>query len=90
MIFLGGAGQKFSDLEKRSKISEKKSNQAAKWNKKMGGRSFVITCGAFKDTLLHNLYSSPHLVRRAEAETAFVLEETHDITIYCYLRTWRF
>ena len=24
---------------------------------KMGGRSFVITCGAFKDTLMYNIQS---------------------------------
>ena len=26
-----------------------------KWNRKMGGRSFSITSGAFKDTLVHML-----------------------------------
>ena len=27
-------------------------NHGAKWNQTMGGRSFVITCGAFEDTLI--------------------------------------
>ena len=45
-------GQKLPDMEKKDEknFREKKSNQVAKWNKKMGGRSFVITCGAFEDT----------------------------------------
>ena len=28
-------------------------NRWAKWNKKMGGRSFIITCGALGDTWVH-------------------------------------
>ena len=31
--------------EKKIPKLKKNSNQDAKWNKKMGGRSFVITCG---------------------------------------------
>ena len=38
--------KKLPDMEKRfKKISIKNSNQDAKWNKKMGGRNFVIISG---------------------------------------------
>ena len=33
-------------------FQKKLSDLLDKWNKNMGGRSFVITCGAFEDTLM--------------------------------------
>ena len=51
----GGVKSNPTWKKRLKKNSKKKSNQGAKWNKKMGGRSFVITCGAFKDTLLSRL-----------------------------------
>ena len=40
--------KKLPDVEKKVKKKFKKKNMKdwTKWNKKMGGRSFVITCGA--------------------------------------------
>ena len=53
LLILGGVKSYLTWKKRSTKISEKnKSNQGAKWNKKMVCRSFVITCGAFKDTLL--------------------------------------
>ena len=51
-------GQELPDKEKRVKKISKKINQGAKWNKKMGGRSFIITCGlcSFEDTQVGRLY----------------------------------
>ena len=47
-------GSKVSQHGKKvKKFKTKKLNQGAKWNTKIGGRSCVITCGAFKDTLVH-------------------------------------
>ena len=41
-----GGSKSYQTWKKWSKkISKKNSNPDAKWNKKMGGRSFVITCG---------------------------------------------
>ena len=49
-------GEKLPDIEKNvEKYFQKNSNLGAKWNKKMGGRSFVIKCGAFKDTLMYTV-----------------------------------
>ena len=46
--------KKLPDVEKKvKKISNKKNlKDWTKWNRKMGGKSFNITSGAFKDTLL--------------------------------------
>ena len=48
-----GGVQKLPDVEKKAEknLWKKILNQGAKLNKKMGGRSFVIICGAFMDTL---------------------------------------
>ena len=47
IFFVRRGVQKLPDMEKKNpKIFQTKfSNQDAKWNKKMGGRSLVITCG---------------------------------------------
>ena len=58
-------------MEKKVKnfFPKNKANWGAKWNKKMGGRSFVITCGAFKDTLLRRANTEPSVdFRRANME----------------------
>ena len=38
----------------RKKFQKKNLKDWTKWNRKMGGRSFNITSGAFKDTLMHS------------------------------------
>ena len=50
-------GQKVTRSEKNVKhfSKKKKLNQGEKWNKKMGGRSFFVTSGAFTHGLLSPL-----------------------------------
>ena len=40
-----GRSKIYPKWKKRLKNIKKNSNNDAKWNKKMGGRSLVITCG---------------------------------------------
>ena len=40
-----GESKKYPTWKKGQKVSNLFSNEDAKWNKKMGGISFVITCG---------------------------------------------
>ena len=54
-------------------------NQGAKWNKKIGGRSFVIICGAFMDTLLHCSTALSIVVNC----TVVKCDAVHDCTVLC-------
>ena len=48
--------KKLPDVEKEvKKILKENPYLKAKWYKKMGGRSFVITCSAFGDTRLYSV-----------------------------------
>ena len=64
-----------------------------KWNKKIGGRSFVITCGAFEDTLLnmHKVNSlvfktggvaSPLWVRDDKVKSSAVLNISQEVSVH--------
>ena len=53
----GGVVKKLLNMEKRSKKIPNIKNQDAKWNKEMGGKSFVITCG-----VIETLYCTGHTI----------------------------
>ena len=40
--------------------------QGAKWNKKIGGRSFVIICGAFMDSTMYSMATDGFRRRRGD------------------------
>ena len=52
------------------KIPQKNLKDWTKWNRKIGGRSFNMTSGAFRDTLLYNTHrgSSMQVCGRALSE----------------------
>ena len=78
IIRVFGGVQKLPGMEKRLKKNiENILNQGAKWNKKIAGRSFVIICGAFNDTLLFRVQRIIFLMNQYVDE--YYLQKTYSM-----------
>ena len=65
--------KKLPDIEKKGQKKFQKNNLKdwTKWNSKVGGRSFHITSGAFKDTLLCRPLSGEYTALDFLTKTAY-------------------